>query len=841
MCLLGTFAHHTVVNEASCIKIDKDVPLDRACLLGCGVVTGWGSARVRGRGAARRHRGRRRRRRHRLQRHPGRQAGRRQADRAIDPVEFKREKAMEFGATHTFASIDEALPADHRDHLGPDGQQGHHDDGRRLRRGCWPGVWLAAKGGRVVVTNIHPALEMTANVSLLDLTLMEKQLVGSLFGSANPRDDIPMLLELYRRASSTSTSWSPRRTRSRRSTTATTTCAPARTSAASWCTSDRWLTPRRSSTRVVCVAFVGRRARGRAGRGGARRPIATSLLGGSAGHRQDHVAARRGRRARLRVRVRRGQRRADARSTGRPLRSGPGAGRRLRPRRVRRRPAGRRRCATARCCTSRRSTAIPEETLNVLITVMSERELHVPRLGRVVAAPGFRLVAAMNPFDAVGTARISSAVYDRVCRLARRLPVGRRGGGDRQPGRGPAPTPAWVEKVVEVVRLTREHPDVRIGSSVRGAIDTRAVAASLAAAARAAGHRADVGLDAAIVALSGRVRVREGARALPRTIVTELWARCSASRTRPTGRRATGKARPRRGPPPPEGPRRRGRRAAGRSTRPSGDDVAPRARPQPRFDRSRREVGELDEARSTRRSDDPDEALALLADLAGDRSQAARAGPPSGRPAVPRPRPRGPGAPRGIGRIVAAPYRPDRRRPRPRRQLDAIAERRRRGRPSTSSGCGSGRGSSRRTALCLLVDRSGSMGGKPLATPPSPRRRWPAARPTTTASWRSARTSSSSRPRTATGRTSESSTTCSRCAGHGTTDLAGALRVAGQQLAAVQRRAARSRCCCRTAGRPTGDVLAAAGALDELAIIAPAGDAERRRPSWRHAGARSRR
>ena len=61
---------------------------------------------------------------------------------------------------------------------------------------------------------------------------------------------------------------------------------------------------------------------------------------------------------------------------------------------------------------------IPEETLNVLITVMSEAELHVPRLGRVAATPGFRLVAAMNPFDAVGTARISSAVYDRTCRLS---------------------------------------------------------------------------------------------------------------------------------------------------------------------------------------------------------------------------------------------------------------------------------------------------------------------------------------------------------------------------------------------------------------------------------------
>ena len=57
---------------------------------------------------------------------------------------------------------------------------------------------LAAKRGRVVVTNIHPAAEMSANVSLLDLTLMEKQVVGSLFGSGNPRADIPKLLHLYR-------------------------------------------------------------------------------------------------------------------------------------------------------------------------------------------------------------------------------------------------------------------------------------------------------------------------------------------------------------------------------------------------------------------------------------------------------------------------------------------------------------------------------------------------------------------------------------------------------------------------------------------------------------------
>lgn len=166
---------------------------------------------------------------------------------------------------------------------------------------------------------------------------------------------------------------------------------------------------------------------------------------------------------------------------------------------------------------------IPEETLNVLITVMSERELHVPRLGRVVAEPGFRLVAAMNPFDAIGTARISGAVYDRVCRLS----VDYQSASDEEAivARlvSPVPEPAWLAKVVEVVRLTRTHPDVRIGSSVRGAIDIAAVAASLAPLRHSSATAFDVGLDSAIVALSGRLRLREGLSRNAESVVTELW------------------------------------------------------------------------------------------------------------------------------------------------------------------------------------------------------------------------------------------------------------------------------------------------------------------------------
>ncbi|MDA3019104.1 MAG: MoxR family ATPase [Actinomycetota bacterium] len=165
---------------------------------------------------------------------------------------------------------------------------------------------------------------------------------------------------------------------------------------------------------------------------------------------------------------------------------------------------------------------IPEETLNVLITVMSEGELNVPRYGRVAASSGFRLVAAMNPFDAVGTARISSAVYDRVCRVS----VGYQNAEVEQriAGRGTKNLPdGWLDKVVELVRRTRTHSDLRVGSSVRGAIDMTAVTVSLASVRSLTVLDAGVGLDAALVALSGRVRVREGSVRTAEDIITELW------------------------------------------------------------------------------------------------------------------------------------------------------------------------------------------------------------------------------------------------------------------------------------------------------------------------------
>jgi len=197
MCLLGTFAHHTVVNEASVVKIPKEIPLDKACLMGCGVVTGWGSsvyaAEVRpgdyvavvgigGIGA------------NAVQ--GAKMAGAR-VIAAIDPVEFKREKAMEFGATHTYASVAEAMG----DLENSTWNRGFNKVVMTMGVGDGNAVGeafhLAGKRGRIVVTNIHPTVEASMAVPGVFLTLFEKQVVGSLFGSANIRKDIPRLLELY--------------------------------------------------------------------------------------------------------------------------------------------------------------------------------------------------------------------------------------------------------------------------------------------------------------------------------------------------------------------------------------------------------------------------------------------------------------------------------------------------------------------------------------------------------------------------------------------------------------------------------------------------------------------
>ena len=178
----------------------------------------------------------------------------------------------------------------------------------------------------------------------------------------------------------------------------------------------------------------------------------------------------------------------------------------------------------------------PEDTLNTLLTAMAERELAVPRLGIISAAPTFRVVASMNPFDNVGTTRLSSSMHDRMCRLA----VGYQDAADERaivarhalpPALTPAPaserSARLVADAVAVTRATREQEDIRQGSSVRGAIDLTLVAAQLLGLAPASDPEdaayPEVVYDAMVLALSGRIVLDETAEATPEAVLRRIW------------------------------------------------------------------------------------------------------------------------------------------------------------------------------------------------------------------------------------------------------------------------------------------------------------------------------
>lgn len=196
--LLGTFAPFGTVSEASLVKIDDDMPLSRACLLGCGVTTGWGSAV------------------HTADVRPGdtvvvigfggvgsgavqgaRLAG---AEKivVIELVADKRAKALELGATHFVTSMEEGTA------LVAELTRGVMADSAILTPGVVEGAMIGQaldiirKGGAVVLTGIAAMADVTPTLPMAMFTLFQKRLLGSLYGEANPRSDIPRLLSLYR-------------------------------------------------------------------------------------------------------------------------------------------------------------------------------------------------------------------------------------------------------------------------------------------------------------------------------------------------------------------------------------------------------------------------------------------------------------------------------------------------------------------------------------------------------------------------------------------------------------------------------------------------------------------
>jgi S-(hydroxymethyl)glutathione dehydrogenase/alcohol dehydrogenase len=197
MCMLGTFSQYGVIHQNSAVKVDDDLPLDKAALVGCGVPTGWGSAvntanvragdtvavfGVGGIGI------------NAVQ--GARYAGAKNVI-AIDPVELKRTKALELGATHAFATAGEALMA------VPDLTRGQGADSAIVAMGVVDKETVDAafnitgKDGITVLTGLGPIMEPTVQVSGSIMTLFRKTIKGSLFGDCNPTTDIPKILGLY--------------------------------------------------------------------------------------------------------------------------------------------------------------------------------------------------------------------------------------------------------------------------------------------------------------------------------------------------------------------------------------------------------------------------------------------------------------------------------------------------------------------------------------------------------------------------------------------------------------------------------------------------------------------
>jgi NDMA-dependent alcohol dehydrogenase len=194
---VGAFSKHTVVSTDSIVKIDPHLPLVPMALLSCAVPTGYGSAENRAKvrtgdtvvviGAG------------------GIGTAAIQGARingaaqiiAVDPVELKQKSALRFGATHAAASAAEAMDVV-RDLTG-----GVMADGVVVSPSLISGdevqaaLSLTRKGGTCVLTGMTKQTTSSVAINLQEFILWNKSLVGTVYGSCNPRVDVARFARLY--------------------------------------------------------------------------------------------------------------------------------------------------------------------------------------------------------------------------------------------------------------------------------------------------------------------------------------------------------------------------------------------------------------------------------------------------------------------------------------------------------------------------------------------------------------------------------------------------------------------------------------------------------------------
>ena len=199
-CRLGAFARYATVSRESLVQVPTDVPLDLACLLGCCVPTGWGSAvnaarivpgdvvaiiGVGGVGSFA------------VQ---GALAAGASVLACIDPEPSKLRFAAELGAHLCYQSFDEAAAALAESTCGVMADKVIVAVGNMTADTTAQGFALTRKGGILVLTGMsHQPMEETVKLPGTIMSAWAKTVVGVLYGLCSPQHDIPMLVELWRR------------------------------------------------------------------------------------------------------------------------------------------------------------------------------------------------------------------------------------------------------------------------------------------------------------------------------------------------------------------------------------------------------------------------------------------------------------------------------------------------------------------------------------------------------------------------------------------------------------------------------------------------------------------
>ena len=170
---------------------------------------------------------------------------------------------------------------------------------------------------------------------------------------------------------------------------------------------------------------------------------------------------------------------------------------------------------------------MPADTANVLISAIEEGEIQIPRYGAVKATGDFRVICAQNPYDDVGTMRVSRAIYDRFCRVKLNyqnldeeldIVTSQSDSDDRE----------LIDVAVRIARDTRAHNDVKQGASIRGALDMVAIAEELFKVSSA--DRAQVMDDAMLSAMSGKVWLQETTERPAEEILREILKKVLAKK-----------------------------------------------------------------------------------------------------------------------------------------------------------------------------------------------------------------------------------------------------------------------------------------------------------------------